>query len=228
MHKDRTSVSKLNMKIWHFAILLLLIFPRSTLGKNCEPQQIKGSPLDDCDIFEEELILKMERIVKNPKCLVEMAIEIGGKKWRFKNPGGKRTVKNMIKDKCQKTSFTIMTEDKAGKKKIKTFELDPEKCIEENINAANVSFGIAGEKKIRVHVKSGLVKKPNMQECLKRVEIRKLEGEARIKTVYQKKGMTIDLDRTQKQMLLLEYQLKNSTKLITRGLSVPRAGTPSF
>ena len=79
MHKDRTSVSKLNMKIWHFAFLLLLIFPRSTLGKDCEPQQIQRSPLNDCDIFEEELILKIERMVKNPKCLVEMAIEIGEK-----------------------------------------------------------------------------------------------------------------------------------------------------
>ena len=224
--------SFLNMKTWRFTNLLLSIFvlPKFTFSQDCDTQRdarriwADVRPLDDCDIFKKELTLRVDQMIQNPMCLVKMALEVDGKRWTFENPGPNRTVRNMIKDKCRKTSFTILTKDKFGKKRTKTFELDPSKCIEDMIKAAKVPFSTFGENKIRVDVTSGFAQKPYMQECLKRVEVLELQENTRPITKYKQKGMTMNLDRSKGQFLMLMYQLKNSSEYITKSLSVPRTG----
>ena len=220
------------MKIWRFTNLLLslVLLPRTTLGEDCDVQRIGERPLDDCDIFEKDLTLRVDRMIQNPTCLVRLVLDIEGKRWRFENPGVQRIVTNTIKDKCRKTNFTILTEDKVGKKKIKIFELDPTKCIKEIITAGEVSFSIAGENKVNVDVKSVLAEKPNIQQCLKGVEIEEMRKNSRTMTKYKKKGMTVNLDRSKEQNFMLKYPLHNSSpdSPVIKSLSVPRAGKLVF
>ena len=214
------------MKVWRYTCFLfsILLLKSIESTEDCATKWLHRRPLDDCDIFEEELTFRLENTFQKPECITKMMIALERKGKTFNNPGLKVTVRNLIEDKCQRTSITLWATDKSGKKKMK-FELDPSKCIKElSKNVGTFPLNIVDDKKILLDITNAIFKTPQMQSCLKQAKLDDFELTPR------RNGMEIQLDRSRERTLLLMYFLKTnpSEPVVKRWIVVPRAGEMQF
>ena len=213
------------MKVWRNSCFLFLILHLKAIEstEDCATEWLQRRPLDDCDIFKDELTFRLENVFQKPECITQMMIAFEGKGKTFKNPGMKVVVRNLVKDKCQRTSITLWARDRSGKKKMK-FELDPSKCFQElSKNIGTFPLNIVDDNKILLDITNTIFKTPQMQSCMKQAKIGDFD------VTPQQNGMEIKLDRSRERTLVLMYFLETShSEPVVKRILVPRAGKVHF
>ena len=214
------------MAVWRYTFFLFSALNSNNLvnSEDCTAELFhSNNPLDNCDIFNDELTFQLDRLFRNPACISDMRIKINKKEKFIQNPSETVTVPNEIPDKCTETKLEIRAVDKERHAGRTTFYLDPCTCFSELIQAKNFSFEVINESIIHMNVKSEIFKNRNMQGCLDTINFEPKT----LELVHKENEVTeIRLDRSKEQMLYVNYYLVSTCQrtAMTRGITIPRAG----
>ena len=188
--------------------------------------------IDDCDLFEKELNVAIDKIINRPGCSQRTLVKVGritnSKSWKTRIGQSSEKVRNPLKDteenaqqnRCLKTSVTASAEVD-GSKFSTTFDLDPMKCFNSD---AELKFKEGETNTIFVNLTEGIAFNEKLFDtCLTGINIydqdkMKVPFEEMAEDFHRIKITT--LNRLRNQSLMVEYNFEGRMKK-TKILTVP-------
>ena len=201
-------------------IVLLKVIKQ--LGRNVQV-------IEDCDLFEDQFRVALDKITDKPRCSEKTSVKIGTTSyWKGKVNQDYVKIKNFLENpkknnqlnRCQKTSVTVTTE--VGQTKYATnFDLDPMKCFNQK---GELKYEEEGNNIIVINLTKDIEFNDKLFEtCLTSIDIYdQYKTDIAFEKLTEKPNRVkiVDLKRLKNQTLTVQYNFQGGLKK-TKQIFVP-------